>query len=78
MFTGPTQDRALSAALRRGLFIRVRKVVERLCPGKPERQCREMIKTWVRNGVLYSEPYDDPDRRERVQGLRLDISKRPG
>jgi hypothetical protein len=37
-----------------------------------------MIKTWVKNGVLYSEPYDDPVRREPAKGLWLDTSKMPG
>jgi hypothetical protein len=54
------------------------KVVERHCPGKPEGQCREIIRTWVKNGVLRSEPYDDPVRREEAKGLRLDVTKRPG
>jgi hypothetical protein len=54
------------------------KVIERHCPGKPEGQCREIIKTWVRNGVLLSEPYDDPVRRELVNGVRVNASKRPG
>jgi 5S rRNA maturation endonuclease (ribonuclease M5) len=52
-------------------------VVQRHCPDRTEAQCREIIKTWVKNGVLYHEDYDDPvDRKER-KGLRLDPSKRP-
>jgi hypothetical protein len=54
------------------------KVVQRHCPEKTEGQCREIVKTWVKNGVLRSEPYDDPVRREPVKGLRLDASKMPG
>jgi hypothetical protein len=54
------------------------KVVERHCPGKPEGQCREIIRTWIKNGVLIEEPYDDPIRRDEAKGLRLDVSKRPG
>jgi hypothetical protein len=53
------------------------RVLQRHCPSKTEAQCREMLKTWVDNGVLYREPYDDPiDRKSRI-GLRLDTSKRP-
>jgi hypothetical protein len=52
-------------------------VVQRHCPGKTEPQCREIIRTWVKNGVLHKEDYDDPvDRRTRA-GLRLNTSKRP-
>ena len=53
------------------------KVVQKHCPDKSERQCREIIKTWIKNGVLLNEEYDDPiDRKER-SGYRLDTSKRP-
>jgi hypothetical protein len=54
------------------------KVVERHRPGKPEGQCREIIRTWVKNGLLVRKPYDDPIRREKVNGLHLDTTKRPG
>jgi hypothetical protein len=54
------------------------KVVQRHYPDKSEAQCREIIRTWVRNGVLLSEQYDDPVRREPANGLRLDTTKRPG
>jgi hypothetical protein len=47
------------------------------CPGKLEGQCREIIRSWVKNSVLFSELYDDPVRREQVKGLWLDASKRP-
>jgi hypothetical protein len=52
-------------------------VIQRHCPDRTEAQCREILKTWVKNGVLYNEAYDDPvDRKER-KGLRLDPTKRP-
>jgi hypothetical protein len=54
------------------------KVVERHCPGKPEGECREIIRTWVKNGVLIDEIYNDPVRRATANGLRVDASKRPG
>jgi hypothetical protein len=54
------------------------KVVQRHCPNKTEPQCREIIRTWVKNGVLYKDDYDDPITRESAWGLRLDASKRPG
>jgi len=52
-------------------------VVQRHCPDRTEAQCREIIKTWVKNGVLYHEDYDDPVERKERKGLRLDPSKRP-
>jgi hypothetical protein len=52
-------------------------VVQRHCPGKTEPQYREIIRTWVKNGVLYRADYEDPIRRDLCKGLRLDVSKRP-
>jgi hypothetical protein len=37
-----------------------------------------MTKTWVRNGVLCVEEYDDPVRRDKAKGLYVDAAKRPG
>ncbi len=53
------------------------KVVVRHAPHKTEYQAREIIRTWVRNGVLVSNPYDNPRTRKPVKGLWLDPSKRP-
>jgi hypothetical protein len=53
-------------------------VVQRHCPDRTEAQCREIIKTWVTNGVLYPQDHVDPIKRETRKGLRLDTSKRPG
>jgi hypothetical protein len=52
-------------------------VVQRHCPDKSEKQCREIIGTWVKNGVLMNEDYDDPTDRKSRKGLRLDPTKRP-
>jgi AAA domain/Bifunctional DNA primase/polymerase, N-terminal len=52
-------------------------VVQKHCPDRSESQCREIIKAWVRNGVLYHESYDDPIERKKRIGLRLDQTKRP-
>jgi hypothetical protein len=54
------------------------KVVQRHYPDKAEGPCREIIKTWVKNKVLIEETYDDPVRRTKANGLRLDTTKRPG
>jgi hypothetical protein len=52
-------------------------VIQKHCPDRTEGQCREIIRTWVSNGVLYEADYDDPVDRKPRQGLRLDPAKRP-
>jgi hypothetical protein len=52
-------------------------VVQRHCPDRNESQCREIIKTWVKNGVLVSEDYDDPIERRPRKGLFVCDAKRP-
>jgi hypothetical protein len=52
-------------------------VVQRHCPGRTENQCREVVRTWVRNGVLLVEDYDDPVTRKSRKGLRVCQAKRP-
>jgi AAA domain len=54
------------------------KVVQRHSPKKTEGQAREMVRTWTQSGVLRSDSYDDPVRKEKAKGLYLDTSKRPG
>jgi hypothetical protein len=52
-------------------------VVQKHCPGKPEAQCREMIRQWLKAGVLVEKGYDDPTARKPRKGLFLDPGKRP-
>lgn len=52
-------------------------VVQRHCPDRSETQSREIVKTWVKNGVLIVEPYDDPVTRKKRSGLRVCHAKRP-
>jgi AAA domain len=52
-------------------------VVQRHAPAKSEVQCREVIRTWVKNGVLVPFDYDSPTTRKGVKGLKVDPSKRP-
>jgi hypothetical protein len=54
------------------------KVVIKHAPDKSEGQAREMIRTWLKNGVLVVESYENPKTRKRVGGLRVDDTKRPG
>jgi hypothetical protein len=52
-------------------------VVQKHCPGKGEAQCREMIRQWVKAGVLVEKDYDDPTARKPRKGLFVDSDKRP-
>lgn len=52
-------------------------VVQRHCPGRTEPQCRQIVSTWVQNGVLFNEDYDDPVDRKSRKGLRVCHGKRP-
>lgn len=52
-------------------------VVVKHMPEKTEPQAREIIRIWVKNGVLYPESYEDTEQRKTREGLRVDISKRP-
>jgi hypothetical protein len=52
-------------------------VVKRHCPDRTENQCREIVRTWTKNGVLASEDYSDPVDRKPRKGLRLCPGKRP-
>lgn len=53
------------------------KVIVALAPNKTEAQAREIIKIWVRNGVLVRRDYPNPKTRKEVVGLYVDHTKRP-
>jgi hypothetical protein len=53
------------------------KVVVKHAAHKSEHQAREIIRTWVKNGVLLSNEYINPRTRKPVKGLRLEPTKRP-
>jgi hypothetical protein len=53
------------------------RILQKHCPDRTDKQCREMIRTWHKNGVLYDEEYDDPVKRDRRTGLRVNAAKRP-
>jgi hypothetical protein len=54
------------------------KVITKHAPDKGEGQAREMVRNWLKNGVLVTELYDNPVTRKKVSGLRVDNTKRPG
>jgi hypothetical protein len=54
------------------------RVVHRSAPHKGEKQCREIISTWIKRGLLKDQDYQSPSRDGReVSGL-VENSKRPG
>jgi hypothetical protein len=53
------------------------KVVSEEMPGKTEAQAREIINTWMRNGLLERKTYEDPVQRRKVKGLYVNAAKRP-
>ena len=53
------------------------KAVKIHAPNKTEANCKEIIRQWVKNGLLVVELYRAADRKER-NGLRVNNSKRPG
>jgi hypothetical protein len=52
-------------------------IVQRHCPDRTEPQCREIIRTWLKNGVLDTFEYDDPVERKPLKGLSVCNAKRP-
>jgi hypothetical protein len=52
-------------------------VVTEHAPEKTEPQGREIISTWVRNGVLVAKKYQNPKTMKDVKGLYVIAAKRP-
>ena len=53
------------------------KVIIEEMPDKTEAQAREIIRTWVKTGVLVSRTYENPTDRKSAEGLFVDAAKRP-
>lgn len=53
-------------------------IVQKHAPEKTEAQCRAIIKAWLKSQLLRVEEYDSRKERKRVEGLRVDPTKRPG
>jgi hypothetical protein len=45
--------------------------------GKEEAPARQIVRTWVQNGVLVEEEYEDKADRKTRKGLKVDHAKRP-
>jgi hypothetical protein len=54
------------------------RVAKTLVPELTDAQCRRVIATWLKNGVLETRPYDDPATRKEERGLFVNDAKRPG
>jgi hypothetical protein len=54
------------------------RIVVKHAPHKTEAQAREIIRIWVKNGVLEVYSYTNPITRHDNTGLRVDDEKRPG
>jgi hypothetical protein len=52
-------------------------VVQAYCSDKPQSACKDMIKSWIKEKVLFRDKYLNPVRREEEQGLYVDPLKRP-
>ncbi|ESZ02358.1 AAA family ATPase [Mesorhizobium sp. L48C026A00] len=52
------------------------KVVQKRAPKKTEQQCREIIATWVKNGLILKETYYSLVTRKDREGLHVDDMKR--
>ena len=53
------------------------RVILKHAPDKTEMQAREVIKTWVQNGLLEPYDYENPKSRKQERGLRVNSTKRP-
>jgi hypothetical protein len=52
-------------------------VIQEYLPNRTDGQCREIIRTWLTDGVLYVDDYDDPIQRKPRKGLHVNDKKRP-
>jgi hypothetical protein len=52
-------------------------VVQLHCPTKGEIQCKDMIRQWLKSGVLFGGDYENPARGVMEKGLFVGDGKRP-
>lgn len=53
------------------------RVIKKHCAGKAEGPAREIIRTWLKSGLLHRKSYTNPVTRKDVSGLWVDNLKRP-
>jgi AAA domain-containing protein len=54
------------------------RLVHAAAPDLAETQCRTIIATWIKTGVLFRDQYYDRARRKKLTGLFVNATKRPG
>jgi hypothetical protein len=52
-------------------------VIRNLAPEKTEGQSREIIRAWLKTGLLLEFDYENEATRKGAKGLRVDSTKRP-
>ncbi len=52
-------------------------VVQKHAPDLNDKQARDIVKTWIKSGLLYRANYRDKHIREERSGLRVNDTKRP-
>jgi hypothetical protein len=50
-------------------------VIKKHAPNRSREQCREVIKSWMKRGVLVKQLYTNPNTRKEVKGLKIDRSR---
>jgi hypothetical protein len=53
------------------------RVIVKHCPSKSEAAARQIVKLWVKSGLLMRRMYENPATRKQVNGLWIDHEKRP-
>jgi len=53
------------------------RVIAKHCAGKSEAACRQIIKLWLKSGLLFRRSYENKATRKTAMGLWVDNEKRP-
>jgi hypothetical protein len=53
------------------------RVIEKHCPSKSEAACRQIVKIWLKSGLLIRRTYENKATRKPANGLWIDPEKRP-
>jgi hypothetical protein len=54
------------------------KAVKIHAPTKTETQCKDVIRQWVKSGLLVRKLYENKGQRRATMGLKVNNAKRPG
>jgi hypothetical protein len=73
---GPGEGHRYGASKRGGSKRYVGPVIEEAL-GKSPAQAEAILKAWLKSGLLFERPYQDPKAKRDVMGLEVDNAKRP-